>query len=135
MRTYLAAAFAISLGASSLIAGSTALAQDIEVRREADAKVQVSPEVWAYLQELQRQDDPKYNVRRAAMAKAEQRRMRLASQQWYGYSNSRPVVNPMPFTGNYSPAWSGNPYNDTYWYPSYYYPSTAFIEPSISFMR
>ena len=75
----------------------------------------VSPEIWAYIQELRRQDDPKLNARRAAQFKTQQRQARLATQQWFGYSNLRPTVNPIPFMSNYSPMWVGNQNLDQNW--------------------
>jgi hypothetical protein len=83
----------------------------------------VSPEIWAYIQELRRHDDPKLNAQRIAQFKTQQRQARLATQQWFGYSNLRPVVNPIPYSGQYSPAWTGNTWNEYNWagggYPSY----------------
>jgi len=83
----------------------------------------MTPEMRAYLDELQRRDEPKQNAIRAAMAKAEQRRARLASQAWYGVSNLRPIANPFPIYSSYSPNWTDT-YNDSTWYgasaPFYY---------------
>ena len=75
----------------------------------------VSPEMWAYMQELRRQDDPKLNAQRSAQLKTQQRQARLASQQWYGLSNLRPNVNPIPYMSSYSPVWIGNTSNPFYW--------------------
>jgi hypothetical protein len=68
----------------------------------------VTPELWVYSQEMRRHDDPALAVRRKAEIVADQRMARLAAMKWYGLSNSRPVANPTPFTGQYSPAWVGN---------------------------
>jgi len=70
----------------------------------------VTPELWVYSQEMRRHDDPALAVRRKAEIQADQRLARLAAMKWYGLSNSRPVANPTPFTGPYSPAWIGNGY-------------------------
>jgi len=112
--------FIAGIAVSGLLAGSIALAQEkpgkvIEGQERAAAGL--TPEMRAYLDELQRRDDPKQNAKRAAMQKAEQRRMRLASQAWYGVSNLRPVANPFPITSSYSPHWAGS-YNDFIWYGS-----------------
>ncbi|HEY2839458.1 MAG TPA: hypothetical protein VGJ26_09925 [Pirellulales bacterium] len=69
-----------------------------------------TPEMWFYEQHLREYRNPKNAVRRRAEFEADQRQQRLAAMDWYGFSNSRPTVNPMPFTGPglYSPAWVGN---------------------------
>jgi hypothetical protein len=100
------------------------------------------------MQELRRQDDPKVIARRVAMERGQQRRARLAAMQWYGYSNLRPTVNPTPMFGDYSPAWAGNSFDNTFWYPSYdpiyapsylraplASPSTAHAEQPVTFIR
>ena len=75
----------------------------------------VTPELWVYSQELRRHDDPAQAVRRKAEITAGQRQARLAALRWYGFSNSRPVANPTPFMGQYSPAWVGNGYHPYQW--------------------
>ena len=67
-----------------------------------------SPEIWLYLHEQRRLDDPALAVRRNAERRAEERRDRLAAMKWFGYSNSRPQATCTPFTGHYSPVWAGN---------------------------
>jgi hypothetical protein len=86
-----------------------------------------TPEMWYYMQEMRRYDDPKQAIRRKAEIKAAQRRDRLASLKWYGYSNSRPLAAHMPFMGSYSPTWVGNSWNPFYWHTGYS-PSYYFIE-------
>lgn len=73
------------------------------------------PEMWIYLQEQKRYNDPRAAVRRNAEAKGEQRQARLASMKWFGYSNSRPSASPTPTMGTYSPFWSGNTWNPHMW--------------------
>jgi hypothetical protein len=71
-----------------------------------------TPEMWFYEQAMRRYRDPKVSVRRRAEFEADQRQARLAAQRWFGYSNSRPTVNPTPFTSTYSPMWTSNsPYS------------------------
>lgn len=101
------------LSLASLGLCSSASAQINRVRREADKQPkmvpnQVTPEMWVYSQELQRYDDPRQAVRRKAELRAAQRMSRIAAMKWYGFSNSRPQANPIPFMGSYSPAWVGN---------------------------
>jgi hypothetical protein len=72
-----------------------------------------TPEMWFYEQALRRYNDPKAAVRRRAEFEADQRQARLAAQRWFGYSNSRPTVSPIPFTSTYSPMWTSNsPYGN-----------------------
>lgn len=72
------------------------------------APSQVSPEMYLYLQELKRHDDPQQAVRRKAEARTAARMQRITAMKWFGMSNSRPQVNPVPFMGVYSPTWAGN---------------------------
>lgn len=76
--------------------------------RLADVTPSMSNDLWLYLHEQRRADDPKQAIRRKAELKAEQRRQRLAAMKWYGLSNSRPTATTMPFMGTYSPTWVGN---------------------------
>jgi hypothetical protein len=69
---------------------------------------EVTPEMWIYMQEAHRHDDPKMAVRRKAEFRAMQRARRIAAREWFGYSNSRPTVNPDPYTAGYSAHWSSN---------------------------
>jgi hypothetical protein len=48
------------------------------------------------------------SIRRAAMARAEQRTRRLESQRWFGISNARPMVSVDPYDGDYSAGWVSN---------------------------
>jgi hypothetical protein len=68
----------------------------------------VTPEMWLYMQEYQRYQQPKEAVRRKAEIRASQRQRRLEAQRWFGMSNLRPMVNPIPYYGSYSPAWVGH---------------------------
>jgi hypothetical protein len=76
----------------------------------------VTPEMWLYMHEYQRYQQPKEAVRRKAEIRAAQRQRRLESQRWFGFSNLRPIANPVPFYGSYSPAWIGNPSQPFDWY-------------------
>lgn len=75
----------------------------------------VTPEMWFYQQEYRRYQSPAEAVRRNAEFRATQRRNRLAAQRWFGFSNLRPVANPIPFYGSYSPAWGSNTWNPAQW--------------------
>lgn len=74
-----------------------------------------TPEMWFYQQELRRYHDPAEVVRRKAEFEAEQRRRRIATRRWFGYSNMRPTASTTPHMGTYSPTWGGNAYNPFLW--------------------
>jgi hypothetical protein len=78
-------------------------------------EVQATPEMWFYEQAIRRYDDPKNAVRAAAEFKANQRRARMATMEWYGYSNLRPASGIDPFAGPLSPTWIGNGYYPQTW--------------------
>ena len=64
--------------------------------------------------------DAKSLVQRNAMIRADQRRRRLATRQWFGYSNSRPIAAAVPFMTHYSPMWTSNPWTPYHWYGAYW---------------
>lgn len=87
-----------------------------EMRRDiSPGMVTPTPEMWFYEQERSRYEDPKAAVRRKAEFRAAQRGNRLASLQWYGFSNARPVASPTPWFGSYSPSWVGNTGDPNHW--------------------
>jgi hypothetical protein len=78
-------------------------------------EIQATPEMWFYEQERLFYADPKNAVRANAEFRAYQRARRLAALRWYGFSNSRPLANPDPIHGIYSPRWVGNGYIPSHW--------------------
>ncbi|MDX1948302.1 MAG: hypothetical protein SFU86_23120 [Pirellulaceae bacterium] len=88
----------------------------------------VTPEMWLYSQEQQRHDDPAMAVRRKAEYRSAQRMQRLASQKWFGMSNSRPQAGTTPMMGVYSPAWIGNGYDRYDWIGVSWPSNTLLIE-------
>lgn len=77
-----------------------------------------TPEMWFYLQEMHRYDNPQLARRRRAELTAAARRARLFSQQWYGISNLRPTANAVPMMYRYSAHESNISYDviqDTYY--------------------
>jgi len=95
------------------------------VAQDGHSSQSISPEMWLYEKQLERHDDPAMAVRRKAELRGLQRAERLASQQWFGISNSRPLVMPTPSTGGiYAPFWSGNSYDPNRWRP-YSFPSVG----------
>lgn len=109
----------------ALLIGTTVLAQESENPvKPAEAPTETTPAVnetsptetmWFYLQQQKRYDDPQIAIRRKAEWKSAQRRLRLASQRWFGYSASRPIASPTPMMGVYSPMWIGNGTDPFYW--------------------
>ncbi|REJ66622.1 MAG: hypothetical protein DWQ31_14350 [Planctomycetota bacterium] len=61
-----------------------------------------TPEMWFYLQERMRNDDPQVVLRRKAELKAQQRRQRIAARKALGVSTSRPNVRDTVFGGYYA---------------------------------
>jgi hypothetical protein len=127
MRKFGITCFMLALFASPIF-GQDATSAVKPANAENVAPPGVSQEVWAYIQEMKRTDDPKQNARRVAQFKAQQRQARLATQQWFGYSNLRPIASPMPFTGNYSPMWVGNTNNDYHWANGGYGTPSTYVE-------
>jgi hypothetical protein len=79
-------------------------------------EVQATPEMWFYEQAMRQYLDPDLAVRRAAEARAQQRRYRLESMRWFGLSNQRPQASVDPIDGDYSPGWtSNNPFYPYRW--------------------
>jgi hypothetical protein len=56
------------------------------------ADVQPTPEMWFYVQERRRYDDPRTAVRRKAEYRAQQRQQRIAAMKAFGDSKQRPRV-------------------------------------------
>ncbi|MDH3716547.1 MAG: hypothetical protein OES79_00375 [Planctomycetota bacterium] len=54
--------------------------------------VQPTPEMWFYVQERRRYDDPRTAVRRKAEYRAQQRQQRIAAMKAFGDSKQRPRV-------------------------------------------
>jgi hypothetical protein len=94
---------------------------------ELDSRaVTPTPEMWLYLQEQRRHDDPKMLVKQNAELRAAQRRRRLASMKWFGLSNQRPQANPTPLFGVYSPGWSAGLWAPYRWVGAGY-PAVLFL--------
>jgi hypothetical protein len=74
-----------------------------------------TPEMWFYEQERARHDDVRQSIRRRAEQRGQERQARLASQKWYGISNSRPTVSPTPWFNGYSDRWGSNTYDPMRW--------------------
>ena len=99
-----------------VVASSSAFAQQPEFNFDQQAQASPSdqqispgmtPEIWFYMEQWKRHDDPKQAVRRKAEYRAEQRQKRIAATKWYGQSKQRPLASPSPYYGTYSPFWSG----------------------------
>ena len=118
----------------AMLLGSVVVAQDLDKLQKPgaqlvpDDQVAQTEDMWFYLQELQRYDDPQMAIRRKAEKKAAQRRQRLAAMKWYGYSQSRPTANPTPIMGIYSPMWSGNGSDPYLWIGNAYVTTAVRVE-------
>jgi hypothetical protein len=119
LRPLLVAAAALVASASVASAQSSTLDEDPRSTTESAVALPssgpVTPEMWLYMQEYQRYQQPKEAVRRKAELRAAQRQRRLEAQRWFGMSNLRPLANPLPYFGSYSPAWIGHPSDPYSW--------------------
>ncbi len=75
---------------------------DDSIVQEMPSLGNATPEMWFYLQELRRYEDPAAAQRRRAELTAAARRSRIMARQWYGISNLRPSANPVPWMYRYS---------------------------------
>jgi hypothetical protein len=71
-------------------------------------EVQATPEMWFYEQAMREYMDPALAVRRDAEARALERRRRIESMHWFGFSAARPQAAVDPIHGDYSPCWTSN---------------------------
>jgi hypothetical protein len=79
-------------------------------------QVSPTPEMWFYEQYMLNYENPQMAVRERAHFQAMQRESRIASRQWYGFSNARPRAGADPIHGDYGPSWtSGNGYHPLRW--------------------
>jgi hypothetical protein len=98
-----------------LVGAATAQQPDFaaEPAREpslADVTPTPTENMWLYLQEMRRYDDPRQAVRRKAEERSQQRRDRIAALKRLGYSKQRPPVMQSPNTSIYSPMIYLDPY-------------------------
>lgn len=69
--------------------------------------LQPTTEMWFYEQMRQDYNNPALQVRRNSERAAAERKARIASMEWYGMSNSRPMAYTTPHMYHYSPTWTG----------------------------
>jgi hypothetical protein len=93
-------------------------------------QVAQTEDMWFYLQELRRHDDPQVAIRKKAEKKGEQRRSRLAAMKWFGWSQSRPTASPTPWNGVYAPHWAGNGIDPSMWIGSGYVTTAVRVDSS-----
>jgi len=121
------------MSATSLVitAAVMARAQDPDSATLPSPDAQVSPsdlppathaDTWAHLQQMRRYESPRQIARMKAAEEAQQRRARLNSQRWYGYSPLRPIVGATPTMGNYYPIWNTDVHRSYRWYGVTTYP-------------
>jgi hypothetical protein len=92
-----------------------AAAQREPAQLQSPSMANLTPEMWLYLQERDRYDDPEQAVRRKAEDRATQRNHRMAARKWFGFSNARPTASPVPIMSSYSPFWAGNDSDPNRW--------------------
>jgi hypothetical protein len=93
----------VTLAALALTGASTARAQQ-PAAPAPEAPAAAQGETWYYRSSPEREQN--FTVAQLkAQQRGAQRMARLEAMRWYGYSNSRPVATPMPWTTMYSPAW------------------------------
>lgn len=107
--------YLLGLSAALALIGGSASAQDPGTNEDnptaahaPNQTASLTPEIWLYLQEMKRYEDPRQVVRRNAEARANERRDRIATLKWYGISKSRPVMTPVPYMESYLPYRSRN---------------------------
>lgn len=79
-----------------------AKAEQDQIRLATD-RVETTPEMWFYQQELARQEDPRDAVRRKAEYAAAQRQWRIAMMKAQGLSKMRPTESHTPMFSSYLP--------------------------------
>lgn len=105
--------------AAVLLAGliSNAVRADDEV--SFDGPTEGASEKFFNAEPRRYAESPREIIQRNAAAKSAARRQRIESQNWYGYSQSRPVISGNPWTGSYGTTglawyryhwWNGRPW-------------------------
>ena len=80
------------------------------------SNVNVTPEMWMYMHEYRRKQDPKVAIRKKAEFRAQQRRNRIEAQKWFGYSKLRPTASAIPhYTNSHGTRWTGLPWSPYQW--------------------
>jgi hypothetical protein len=75
----------------------------------SSGELKATPEMWFYEQSMRQYKDPKVAVREKAAFRDEQRRHRLETMKWFGFSNARPRASSDPFHGDYASGWVASP--------------------------
>lgn len=112
--TLLFGAFCIPVSAQSSSPSDLPPAESVNL----PSGVEATPEIWMYLHDYKRYQDPKEAVRKKAMIRSQQRQSRLASQRWYGHTKLRPNANANPqMSVFYGQQWTGLPWSANQWTP------------------
>ena len=99
-------ALGVMLTAAPVLAQAPAEDDAQFTRTISVGEVTPTPEMWFYQQYRSQYEDPKVAVRQKAEERSSQRRGRIASRRWYGFSNIRPKAGTDVVHGDYSPSWS-----------------------------
>jgi hypothetical protein len=109
----------LACSVSVLLAASAVHAQQLgrveQPAPAATASGATTPDMWYYEQAQREYNNPKLAVRHKAEVEAALRQQRIAARDWYGVSNSRPIANPTPSHGTYSPRFISNSRNPFLW--------------------
>ena len=94
---------------ASTSAQDSSTARTAQVENEISfADVKVTPEMWFYIQERRRHDNPQDAVRRKAEYRAKQRQERIAATKAAGRSKQRPSVENTIFSSMFTTRYDYN---------------------------
>ena len=106
----------------SAFSGQPAPAVSLTGAENATAPAAPNQDTWSYPQQI-RQESAAAAVRRNAEFRSLQRRHRIASARWYGFSNSRPTTTPTPWWGTYRDSWVSGTSRRSYAWPGTRWPN------------
>lgn len=110
--------FVLFASTSFVTAQDSASAKEESAQSTFDfpSNVNVTPEMWMYMHEYRRQQDPKVAIRKKAEFRAQQRRNRIEAQKWFGYSKLRPTASAIPhYSNSHGTRWTGLPWSPYQW--------------------
>ena len=98
--------WATALAGVMIAHGQTAVAQETGSRPVMEA----GDEDYYYPPRATQPPDARTIIRQKAMARAEQRNIRLMKLASFGIQSGRPAIATTPFTASYGPTWQSNPW-------------------------
>lgn len=131
-RLLLSLSFVVVLGAVEARAQELKTDGTVTMPTMSLSQLTPTPDMWFYEQASKQYSDPKYLVRKKAEFDTWQRKMRLASCQWYGISNKRPTASVTPHvSGMYANTWVSNSVNPMQWSGGRSSTSTVIVQPTV----